>query len=165
MMQIRGERTSRSSALRADKGAVEIEFVLSILTVLFTMFWMWEVVMAVYTYSVISDAAREGVRYAIVHGLKNQNCSGPVPTGFACPAGGTPDPSGAKVVAVVKDYASYSFHDISSISISNVSSMYPDGDNISPHRVQVTVTYNFIPYTAFPFHPKLTATAQGRIAN
>src|SRR5205085_12359791 len=68
-------------------------FVLSILTVLFVMFWTWEVVMAVYTYSVISDAAREGVRYAIVHGLKNQYCSGPVPTGFACPPGGTPDPS------------------------------------------------------------------------
>ena len=163
MMQIRGKRTSRSSALRADRGAVEIEFVLSILTVLFVMFWTWEVVMAVYTYSVISGAAREGVRYAIVHGSKNSNCSGPVLT--ACPAGGTPDPSAAKVTAVVRDYASYSFHDISSISISNVSSMYPDGDNISPHRVQVTVTYNFIPYTAFPFHPKLTATAQGRIAN
>jgi len=162
MMQIRGKRTSRSSALWADRGAVEIEFVLSILTVLFVMFWMWEVVMAVYTYSVISDAAREGVRYAIVHGLKNQNCSGPVPTGFACPAGGTPDPSGAKVVAVVKDYASYSFHDISSISI-NVT--YPDTYNVSPNRVQVAVTYNFIPYTALPFHPKLTATAQGRIAN
>ena len=160
MMQIRGKRTSRSSALRADRGAVEIEFVLSILTVLFTMFWMWEVVMAVYTYSVISGAAREGVRYAIVHGSKNSNCSGPVLT--ACPAGGTPDPSAAKVTAVVRDYASYSFHDISSISI-NVT--YPDTYNVSPNRVQVAVTYNFIPYTALPFHPKLTATAQGRIAN
>ena len=88
MMQIRGKRTSRSSALRADRGAVEIEFVLSILTVLFTMFWMWEVVMAVYTYSVISDAAREGVRYAIVHGLKNQNCSGVLDFSNGVPAHG-----------------------------------------------------------------------------
>ena len=161
MMQIRGKRTNRSNGLRADRGAAEVEFVLSILTVLFVMFWTWEVVMAVYTYSVIADAAREGVRYAIVHGSKNSNCSGPVPAGFtACP-----DPSGANVTAVVRDYASYSFHDISSIGIDVT---YPDSallGNTSPSRVQVAVTYNFIPYTAFPFHPRLKATAVGRIAN
>ena len=157
MMQIRGKRTNRSNGLRADRGAAEVEFVLSILTVLFVMFWTWEVVMAVYTYSVISDAAREGVRYAIVHGSKNSNCSGPVPTGFtACP-----DPSGANVKAVVRDYASYSFHDISAIVINVTYDTY----NASPGRVQVAVTYNFIPYTAFPFHPRLKATAVGRIAN
>ena len=82
-------------------------------------------------------------------------------TGFtACP-----DPSGANVKAVVRDYASYSFHDISSIGIDVT---YPDSallGNTSPGRVQVAVTYNFIPYTAFPFHPRLKATAQGRIAN
>ena len=157
MMQIRGKRTNRSSALRADRGAAEVEFVLSILTVLFVMFWTWEVVMAVYTYSVIADAAREGVRYAIVHGSKNSNCSGPVPAGFtACP-----DPSGANVTAVVRDYASYSFHDISAIVINVTYDTY----NASPGRVQVAVTYNFIPYTAFPFHPRLKATAVGRIAN
>ena len=121
------------------------------------MFWTWEVVMAVYTYSVIADAAREGVRYAIVHGSKNSNCSGPVPAGFtACP-----DPSGANVTAVVRDYASYSFHDISAININVTYDTY----NTSPGRVQVAVTYNFIPYTAFPFHPRLKATAVGRIAN
>ena len=158
MMQIRGKRTNRSSALRADRGAAEVEFVLSVLTVLFVMFWTWEVVMAVYTYSVIADAAREGVRYAIVHGSKNSNCSGPVPAGFtACP-----DPSGANVTAVVRDYASYSFHDISAI---NIDVNYVDTYNTSPRRVQVAVTYNFIPYTAFPFHPRLKATAVGRIAN
>jgi len=158
MMQIRGKRTNRSNGLRADRGAAEVEFVLSILTVLFVMFWTWEVVMAVYTYSVIADAAREGVRYAIVHGSKNSNCSGPVPAGFtACP-----DPSGANVTAVVRDYASYSFHDISAI---NIDVNYVDTYNTSPRRVQVAVTYNFIPYTAFPFHPRLKATAVGRIAN
>ena len=157
MMQIRGKRTNRSNGLRADRGAAEVEFVLSILTVLFVMFWTWEVVMAVYTYSVIADAAREGVRYAIVHGSKNSNCSGPVPAGFtACP-----DPSGANVTAVVRDYASYSFHDISAININVIYDTY----NTSPGRVQVAVTYNFIPYTAFPFHPRLKATAVGRIAN
>ncbi|PYU90569.1 MAG: hypothetical protein DMG25_16935 [Acidobacteria bacterium] len=157
MMQIRGKRTNRSNGLRADRGAAEVEFVLSILTVLFVMFWTWEVVMAVYTYSVIADAAREGVRYAIVHGSKNSNCSGPVPAGFtACP-----DPSGANVTAVVRDYASYSFHDISAIVINVTYDTY----NASPGRVQVAVTYNFIPYTAFPFHPRLKATAVGRIAN
>ena len=62
---------------------------------------------------------------------------------------------------MVRDYASYSFHDISAININVTYDTY----NTSPGRVQVAVTYNFIPYTAFPFHPRLKATAVGRIAN
>jgi hypothetical protein len=148
---------NRSRVLRTDRGTAQIELLLSILSVLFVMFWTWEVVMAVYTYAVLSDAAREGVRYAIVHGSKNSNCSGTVPSGTACP-----DPSASNVVAIVRDYASYSFHDISSM---NISVTYPDTYNASPNRVQVAITYNYIPYTSFPFHPRLKATAQGRIAH
>ena len=43
-----------------------------------------------------ADAAKMGIRYAIVHGTGNTNCSGPGTTGVVCP-----DVSGANVVAAV----------------------------------------------------------------
>ena len=53
---------------KSQRGAAQVEFALSILMVVFLMFWVFEMVMVVYTYSVLSDAAKEGVRYAIVRG-------------------------------------------------------------------------------------------------
>jgi Flp pilus assembly protein TadG len=149
---------ARPDSLRArkDRGAVQIEFILSILTILFVMFAMWELIMIVHTMNVLSDAAKEGVRYAIVHGNRNTNCSGPVST----PECTDPDPTGVRVQAVVLDYAKYSFHDISGITV-NVT--YPDGANVPPNRVRVTVAYDFVPYTAFNFRPTLHAAAEGRI--
>jgi len=141
---------------RKDRGAVQIEFILSILTVLFVMFAMWELIMIVHTMNVLSDAAKEGVRYAIVHGNRNTNCSGPVST----PECTDPDPTGTRVAAVVLDYAQYSLHDISAITV-NVT--YPDGGNVPPNRVRVTVAYDFVPYTALNFRPTLRGAAEGRI--
>jgi Flp pilus assembly protein TadG len=142
---------------RNARGAVQIEFILSILTVLFLIFGMWEMIMIMHTMNVLSDAAKEGVRYAVVHGGGGStNCSGPNPP----PECTSPDPAAAKVAAVVMDYAKYTLHDISAITI-NVS--YPDGNNTSPSRVRVVVSYDFIPYTALNLRPTLHAAAEGRI--
>ena len=51
---------------REDKGQAQVEFVLSIFLVLLTLLGIFELTMFIYTYSVLSDAAKEGVRYAIV---------------------------------------------------------------------------------------------------
>src|SRR3989442_14035791 len=105
--------------LPEGRGTSLMEFLLSIMTVMFVLFWMWEGTMVVYTYSVLSDSAKEGVRYAMVHGPGNSNCSGPAPsTASACP-----DPSATNVAAVVQDYAGFSFHDLSLIQ---VAVGYPD---------------------------------------
>ena len=63
----------------SQRGQTLIEFAFSFLMVVFIVFWTFELVMAVYTYAVLSDAAKEGVRYAIVHGSDTGkvNCSGP----------------------------------------------------------------------------------------
>ncbi len=45
-----------------------IEFALSVWTLFLLTFLIFEFCMTVYTYSVLANAAREGVRYAIVHG-------------------------------------------------------------------------------------------------
>ena len=139
-----------------EKGAVQVEFALTILTILFVMFWMWEMIMVVYTLNVLSDAAKEGVRYAIVHGGGNMNCSGPSPP-VTCT---NPDPGAVKVAAVVKDWARFSLHDITAITV-NVT--YPDATSEAPGRVRVEVVYNFIPFTAMPIKPQLRTAAEGRI--
>lgn len=163
-------------------GQGQIEFVLSILTIMFTIFWTWEVVLAVYTYNVLSDAAKEGVRYAIVHGSNNQYCSGPsagtttdgqcqntgtapqIPTPPGCgmsAAVGT-DTGGANIQSVVTCYAQLSLHDISAIKITVG---YPDNSNVAPSRVNVTVSYKYVPFLALPITPTLQTAASGRIVN
>jgi len=152
----RSQRARRRPFCRGARGAVQIEFVLSILTILFVMFGIWELIMVVHTMNVLSDAAKEGVRYAIVHGGGNANCSGPNPPATCT----NPDPAAANVVAVVRDWAKYSLHDISAIGVTVT---YPDATSEAPARVRVEVTYNFLPYTALPIRPTLRAAAEGRI--
>ncbi|MBI1982811.1 MAG: pilus assembly protein [Acidobacteria bacterium] len=146
----------RPSRLPKARGAGQVEFILSILTILFLLFAMWEIIMIVYTMNVLSDAAKEGVRYAIVHGGGNINCSGPNPSADCT----NPDPAAARVIDVVKDYARFSLHDTTAIGV-NVN--YPDGLSTSPARVRVEVSYDFVPYTALNLRPTLRAAAEGRI--
>ncbi len=145
-----------------ERGASQVEFILSIVTVMFVVFWMWEVIMAVYTLNVLSDAAKEGVRYAIIRGSKNT-------------AAYQVGPGGANTTIKdrVRDYASYTLHDISAI---DVRVCYPlntgddldcvdesAGANSDRNRVRVVVLYNFIPYTALPITPLLRAASEGRV--
>ncbi len=142
-----------------ESGATQIEFLMSILIVLFTLFGVFEICLAMYTMNTLADAAREGVRYAIVHGVNNANCSGPN-TGTNC---SNPDAGGARVQNAVLDYAKFSLHHLTS---SDVVVSYPDGSNAPPNRVSVVITYNYIPWLSVPgIHPVLHARAQGRIVN
>lgn len=142
-------RTQVCGSRKSQRGAAQIELALSILMIVFLVFWMFEIVMVVYTYSVLADAAKEGVRYAIVHGSNNSNPSGPGST--------------TNVVNAVNDYAKLSLHDISAITITPT---YPDGDNDAPHRVKVDITYTYIPYINLPLgFTSIHTTAQGRIVN
>ena len=158
-MRLRERRRSRRWRIRvgSDRGAIQIEFILSLLTVMFVVLGIWELIMVVYTMNVLSDAAKEGVRYAIVHGGGNANCSGPNPP----PSCTSPDPTANNIVTLVKEgYAKYSFVDISAITVTVT---YPDGSNVAPNRVRVEVQYNFVPFTALPIRPHLRAAAEGRI--
>jgi hypothetical protein len=138
----------RRGGVQTGRGAVQIEFILSFLVIMFVMFAMWELIMIVHTMNVLSDAAKEGVRCAIVSG---NGC--PAPPG--CPYGAD------NIRCRVWDYARFSFHDISAINIPAPS--YLDGSDDPPNRVRVTVEYDFIPFTALPFRPRLRGASEGRI--
>ena len=139
---------------REECGSALLEFTLSVWTVLLVVFLIFEFCMLVYTYSVLGNAAREGVRYAVVHGTDSSSCSGP--------SSGCGDTSGSNVTAVVNSYAAVSFHDISGMT---VTPSWPDGASTPSSRVVVSITYSYIPYLSIPgFNaPTMQVTAEGRI--
>jgi hypothetical protein len=165
---IRRARQKRVTARTAGQAAVEFMFVAIFLMILTIS--MIELIMLIYAYSVLADAAKEGVRYAIVHGN-----TGGMPSGPTCPCSdidGPPAPPGTvpgygSGFGVVRTYAQYSLHDVTAAQMS-VTVTYPDTANAPankpPNRVRVEVSY---PYDAFfgLGWPSLTlnAAAEGRI--
>jgi Flp pilus assembly protein TadG len=137
-------------------GQAAVEFVLTFFAILFLIFWTFELIMLLYSYNVFADAAKEGVRYAIVHGAGNSASSGPS-TGTASDC----TTNMSAVQNVVKTYAKTSFHDISGMT---VTVCYLDGTNQSPNRVRVTASYPYVPYIRLGWAPPtIHAAAEGRI--
>ncbi len=144
----------------SQTGLATVEFALTILFVMIVIFWAFELMMFMYSYTVLADAAKEGVRYAVVHGCGTApgSCSG-----VCAPA--CTDASGGNVVTQVKNFAALSFHDTSGIVV-DTANMYPDGSAACPSRVQITVHYVYKPFFSLGWNPPtIYATAQGRIAN
>lgn len=137
-----------------ESGSMLLEFSLSVWMLVLMTFLMFEFCMTVYTYSVLGDAAREGIRYAVVHGTDSGVCSGP--------SSGCGDSSGSNVTAVVNGYAAVSFHDISGMT---VTPSWPDGASTPSSRVVITISYPYVPYLNLPgFNaPTMQVTAEGRI--
>ena len=130
-----------------------VEAALTLLVVMPMVFWLFKICMLTYTYSVLGDAARQGVRYAIVHGTDSSICSGP--------SQGCGDSSAGNVISVVQNSAAYSFHDLSKMTV-QVS--YPDSSSSPPSRVNVTVQYTYVPYIKLPgIADKVSMSAEGRI--
>ena len=124
---------------RRQRGQALLETALMIIVIFMVVFFVFELGWLMYTYSVLADAANEGVRYAIVH------------------SGG--DPTGTE--AKVKAFATTSMHDTSAISVV----VTPiDITYTPPNRVRVTVTYIYIPFLPkFITAPTMHAYAEGRM--
>lgn len=156
MNQAKGTHLLHKRPANKSRGQAQMEFVLSALLVVMFIFGMLEMVLLVYTYNVLADSAKEGVRYAIVHGTDSATCSGPGGGGVSCT-----DSSGANVTATVQQYAQYSFHSTSSMT---VTVSYPDSSSAPPSRVQVHISYPYQPFFGMGW-PTVTvnAAAAGRI--
>lgn len=138
---------------RREEGALLVETVLAMLVVFPLVFWLFELCMLTYTCSVLGDAARQGVRYAIDHGTDSSACSGP--------SEGCGDPSAANVISVVQKAAALSFHNLSNMAVQVT---YPDASSSPPSRVDVSINYTYVPYIALPgIRQDIHAAAQGRI--
>jgi Flp pilus assembly protein TadG len=129
---------SKQDRWRRQRGQSLLETALMIVIIFTVMIWVFEIGQLMYTYTVLGDAANEGVRYAIVH------------------SGG--DVAGT--TARVKSFAATSRHDITAISVAVTA---PNGFN-PPNLVRVKVSYTYVPYLkVFTTPPTLTAYAEGRM--
>ena len=139
--------------LPREDGSLLVEAALALLVVVPMVFWLFEMCMLTYTCSVLGESARQGVRYAIVHGADSGNCSGP--------SNGCSDSTAANVSSVVKQFAAYSFHNLSNMTV-QVS--YPDASSVPPSRVDITIHYTYVPYIQLPgIVQNIQMSAQGRI--
>ncbi len=123
--------------LKDQSGSVFLEYSVALLCFLVVVFGTMELCSAAYAYTVLADAANEGVHFAIVNS-SNQN--------------------GA--INMVTDYAKSSLHDVSNL---HVAVTYPDGSMNPPSRVAVSVSYPYLPYFTFLMNdpPTMHAYAEG----
>ena len=91
---------NRRSRRRRLAGQALTEFALIAPFFLLLIFGIIEFGRYVYTVQVLNNAAREGARYAIVHGAESFCPSGPMPGG----ASNWCDPSGDKVTDAAREY-------------------------------------------------------------
>ncbi len=112
-------------------------------------------VVRLYASGVLADSAKEGVRYAIVHGSLMSACNGPGDTGVTC------DTGAAGVIAAVNNYARASMHSPAAMTVTPT---YPDSSSKPTSRVRVVVRYAYQPFFSLGW-PTLTvnAAAEGRI--
>jgi Flp pilus assembly protein TadG len=108
-------------------------------------------------YQALSNATREGARYAIVHG-SNSSC----PSGPMAPGAGTPDgcydPTGANVVQRVKDSAFGLFG-----SGVNVTPVWGALGNGRESDVTVTAAYTYRTLIPLLPIPPITVTAESTL--
>jgi Flp pilus assembly protein TadG len=134
-------RLSRRNSKGNEEGSALVEIALTLPVLITFFFGLIQVSMAFYTHQVLSESAREGTRYAMVHG---STCT--TGSGSACTVS----------AATVNSYVSgLGWPNIGS-STMNVSTTYPDGNEAPGSRVQVTTTY-WYPFRV-PFIPTSTLT-------
>ena len=150
--------TTKRHATRRRRGRAQalVEFALVAPIFFLLLFGIIDFGRYVYYVQVLNNAAREGTRYAIVHGSNSLAPSGPAAAGSV-----TVDPSGANIVTVVKSYAVGAIQNPAVLSITPTwwqSTSEPDpaasagdGTNGRESLVQVIVTYQFT--SAIPLVP------------
>ncbi|MDP9321250.1 MAG: pilus assembly protein [Chloroflexota bacterium] len=131
---MRSKRRSTARGFRAeDRAQALVEFALVLPIFLLLVTGIFDVARAVWQENSLAYAAREGTRYAIVHGSGGSPVVGPC-TNCLNPAANN---LGNIVSAVTA----------SAIGVYNVDVTidYPDGDNQRNHRVTVDVSAPFVP--------------------
>jgi Flp pilus assembly protein TadG len=132
-----------------QRGASLLETAIMMVVIFTVLFWIFELCWLMYTYSVIADAANEGVRYAIVH------------------SGGDVSGTQSRVAA----FAGATMHDVSAISTTvefsaDGGTSYSSSTSASPpNLVRVKVSYTYVPFLPnFIAAPTMHAYAEGTMA-
>lgn len=170
---------NRAGLKGGQKGQAMVEFALVIFFLFMLIACTIQMILLMYAYNTLADAAKEGVRYAIVHGTGNSTCSGPgnpaVTPAITCPS----DPTGSVyVIPTVTNFAGLSFQNITSTEIT-VSYNPRDQNGTCANgscsgagcsapgcMVRVSIQHTYAPFfgLGWPTFP-LNAAAEGRIMN
>ncbi len=159
---------------KRESGQALVEFSLTILFVFLLFIAMLEMIFLMYAYNTLADAAKEGVRYAIVHGTGSSTinggagCSGPGQPLATPPitCSGSPYPL---VQTVVTNFGGLSMQSIAATDVLvdyNPNSANGTACNVPGCIVEVTVTKTYQPFFGLGW-PSVTlyAKADGRIMN
>ena len=144
---------------RREEGATMVEFALVAVLLVMVLLSVVEMGRMILVYTTMADAARAGVRYAMVHGGSRSGSGSSGPSGpgsggsCTCP----------EVQTVVNTYAG-----VGLINTANVTTTvgYPDLSNLPGSHVTVTVQYTYDPlvgYFAPTLSKTLSSTSQGVI--
>jgi Flp pilus assembly protein TadG len=137
-----------------ENGQASLEIILSFMTVMWLVFWLFELSMFTYTCSVLKNAAQQGVRYAVVHGTDSSVCSGPDST---C----SDQSPYANVQAVVTTAAAASFHNLTAMTVTVT---YANSTAALGNPVTVTLVYTYVPYVVLPsLQNTVSFSSQGQI--
>lgn len=157
-----------------------MEFLLVTVLVFVVFVCMIQMMTLMYGYNTVADAAKMGVRYAIVHGtgVGKSNCSGPGTATGVTPSVACTDSAGANVVATVIGststciptcgFARLSFQNVttSDVTVDYTTNNPKGGCSAAGCYVKVTVSHTYTPLFNLSW-PSLTlnAAADGRIMN
>jgi len=133
--------TGRYGANKLARGGGQtlVEFsVVTLLTVI-TLLFVVEMARALLVYVTVANAARAGVRYAIVHGSSRA-------AGSTVDSAAGPSSNPTQVVTVVKNFASAGLLTTSRLVV-NVT--YPSASNAPGQSVNITVVYPYDPLTTY----------------
>ena len=138
---------------RGEYGSIVIETAIGFMITMTMVLGIIECCMMAYTYSVLEDAVREGVRFAAIHGTDSSSCSGP--------SSGCADSTGTNVVS---DVTSYAGKFVGNLVGMGVTVTYPDGTSTPTSRVSVQIVYTYQSLFHFPGASHiLQVSSQGRI--
>lgn len=149
---------------RRSRGQALMEFALVAPVFLLLLFGLIETGRFILYYEVLSNATRDGARYAIVNGANSLTC----PTGPAIPGGWDCDPTGADVADRVRESA---FGVLGSgVSVQRCwwydacdFSTHGDGDNGRSATVTVSASYTYSTLVPILPLPNITITAESSL--
>ena len=159
----------RRTSLR-HRGQALVEFALIAPLFFLLLFSIIEGARFILYYEMVNNAAREGARYAIVHGSNSSCPTGPMPAPLVNPCAEGPDPNGDRVKDAVRDSA------IRLAARGDLFTQDPvwwtgsdplqcgttsNGDNERGNRVTVCVDYAYDPI--FPVLPTITISVESTL--
>lgn len=145
---------ARTTGIAGRRGQTIIEFsVVTLMTVIMLLFVV-EMGRMVVVYTAVANAARAGIRYAIVHGSSRA-----VGTTYNSASGPASNPT--QVLTVINNFAGSGLLTLSRLVV-NVT--YPGGSNAPGQPVRITVVYPYDPLTTyFSSALRLGSAAEGII--